>query len=152
MPDLPPRADFDKLRRQAKDLLRAAGSGDPAATTRMARVLERLSLDSAQLAVAREYGFASWEKLKSEIDRRAVLDSADAARLRALFAEHPGLTTDRMLLWCDHPGGPRPLSYAAMLRYDTGNGVWRDVPGSGAVARLRRGSPGPPRRRCVSRR
>jgi len=135
MADLPARADLDQLRRQAKDLLRAARSGDPAAATRIARVSERLSLDSAQLAVARDYGFASWAKLKTEVDRRSVLNSADAVRLRALLAEHPELATDRMLHWCDHPGGPSPLSYVAMLRYDTGNGVWRDVPGSGAMAR-----------------
>ncbi len=135
MADLPARADLDQLRRQAKELLRAARSGDPAATTRVARFSERLSLDSAQVAVARDYGFASWAKLKTEIDRRAVLDSVDATRLRALLAAHPELVTEPMLHWCDHPGGPSPLSYVAMLRYDTGNGVWRDVPGSGAVAR-----------------
>lgn len=136
MADLPPRADIGQLRRLAKDLLRGARSGEPAATTRMACTSDRLNLDSAQVTVAREYGFTSWAKLKTEIDRRAVLDSADADRLRALLTEHPQLATDRMLHWCDHPGGPRPLSYVAMLRYDTGNGVWRDVPGSGALARV----------------
>lgn len=47
MADLPARADLDQLRRQAKDLLRAARSGDRAATTRMSRFSEGLSLDSA---------------------------------------------------------------------------------------------------------
>jgi ankyrin repeat protein len=38
--------------------------------------------------------------------------------------------------WCDHPLGASPLGYVAMLRYDTGRRVWRDVRGTGAVARL----------------
>jgi len=100
----------------------------------MARVSDRVSLDSAQLAVARDYGFASWAKLKLEIDRRAVLESADASRLRALLAEHPDVATERMFHWCDHPGAPSPLSFVAMLRYDTAHGAWRNVPGSGAMA------------------
>jgi len=144
MADLPARADLDQLSRQAKDLLRAARSGDPGAGTLITLLSERLGLDAAQLAVARDYGFASWAELKTEIDRRAVLDSADAVGLRALLAEHPELATDRMLHWCDHPGGPSPLSYVAMLRYDTGNGVWRDVPGSGAMARALLDAGAPP--------
>ncbi|MDQ6840521.1 MAG: ankyrin repeat domain-containing protein [Actinomycetota bacterium] len=135
MAGLPPRADLDQLRGQAKDLLREARSGGPAAATRMARFSERLSLDSAQVAVACDYGFASWARLKTEIDRRTVLDSADAVGLRALLGEHPELATEPMQHWCDHPGGPSPLSYVAMLRYDTGNSIWRDVAGSGAMAR-----------------
>jgi len=135
MADLPPRADLDHLRRQAKELLRAARSGEPAAATRMARCSDRPSLDAAQLAVARGYGFASWARLKMEIDRRVVLNRADATRLRALLAEHPEMATERMSHWCDHPGGPTPLSYVAMLRYDTAHGAWRNVPGSGAMAR-----------------
>ena len=58
MAELPAGADFDQLRRQAKDLLRAAKNGDAAASVRMARFAERLSLHSAQSAVARSYGFA----------------------------------------------------------------------------------------------
>jgi len=42
------------------------------------------------VAVAREYGFASWAKLKTEVDRREILDTRDVTRLNALLAEHPG--------------------------------------------------------------
>lgn len=135
MPDLPARADLDQLRRQAKDLLRAAQRDDNAAVERIRVVSSRLILDSAQLAVAREYGFASWAKLKTEVTRREVLDSHDPTRLRALLAERPELATERMLHWCDHPHGASPLGYVAMARYDTARGIWRDVPNTAAMTR-----------------
>jgi len=135
MADLPPRADLDQLRQRAKDLLKAAKRGDADALARLHAVSGQLILDSAQLALAREHGFASWAKLKTEIDRRNILDSTEVTRLNALLAEHPELAVEEMRNWCDHPGGPSPLSYVAMLRYDTSRGVWRDVPGTGAMAR-----------------
>lgn len=92
-------------------------------------------LDSAQLAVAREYGFASWAKLNNEVHRRNILDNVDVTRLVALLAEHPELAIEEMRNWCDHRRGASPLGYVAMLRYDTSQGVWRDVAGTGALAR-----------------
>lgn len=135
MPCLPPHPDRDQLRRQAKDLLRAAQHGDTDAVARLHAVSERLILDSAQLAVAREYGFASWARLTTEVARREILDACDVARLSALLAEHPELAVEPMLSWCDHPQGASPLSYVAMLRYDTSSGRWRDVSGTAAMAR-----------------
>lgn len=70
MTDLPARPDLDQLRRQAKDLLRAAQAGDPAAISTITAVSERSTLAAAQLAVARGYGFASWPKLKAEVEAR----------------------------------------------------------------------------------
>jgi len=52
------------------DLLRAAQAGDAAATRRVEAVSDRLTLAAAQLAVAREYGFSSWARLKAEVDAR----------------------------------------------------------------------------------
>ena len=135
MPDLPARADLDQLRRLAKDLLRSARRGDADAVARIVEVSDRLVLDSAQLAVAREHGFASWSRLRFEVDRRATLDSGDVDRLRTLLAEHPEAAVQKMLHWCDHPHGASPLGYVAMMRFDTARGVWRDVPGTGAMAR-----------------
>jgi len=134
VPDLPARPDLDQLRHQSKDLLRAAKQGDEDALDRIRAVSDRLTLAVAQLAVAREYGFASWRRLKSEVDRRAVLDGRDLRRLGALIAKEPSLATAPMEHWCDHRGGPTPLSYVAMLRYDTASGQWRDVPGADAMA------------------
>jgi hypothetical protein len=68
--ELPGRPNLDQLRRQARELLRAAADGEPSALTRIRAVSERVSLSAAQLAVAREYGFASWPALHAEVERR----------------------------------------------------------------------------------
>jgi ankyrin repeat protein len=136
MPDLPARPDLDQLRHQARELLRAAQRGDPEATARIRAVGERIILSSAQLALAREYGFASWAKLKLEVERRDVLNSRDLSRLTSLLAEHPELATAKMEHWCDHQLGADPLGYMAMLRFDHGRlGLPRELPGTGAMAR-----------------
>jgi hypothetical protein len=70
MSELPGRPNLDQLRRQARELLRAAADGQPSALTRIRAFSERVSLSAAQLAVAREYGFASWPALHAEVERR----------------------------------------------------------------------------------
>jgi hypothetical protein len=70
MSELPGRPNLDQLRRQARELLRAAADGEPAALTRIRAVSGRLSLSAAQLVVAREHGFASWRALHAEVERR----------------------------------------------------------------------------------
>jgi ankyrin repeat protein len=72
MHDLPARPDLGQLRHQARDLLRAARAGDPAAAGRIQAVSGRMTLAAAQLAVAREYGFASWPRLKAEVEARGT--------------------------------------------------------------------------------
>ena len=68
---LPARPDLDQLRRQAKELRDAARSGDPAALSRIAaHAPAPVTLAAAQLAVAREHGFASWPRLKAEAQAR----------------------------------------------------------------------------------
>jgi hypothetical protein len=74
MPALPVQPDLDQRRHQAKDLLGAAQRGDPAAVARIQAVSDRLVLSSAQLALAREYGFVSWTRLKLEVERRDILN------------------------------------------------------------------------------
>src|SRR5215469_7829594 len=86
MPYLPVRPDLDQLRHQAKDLLHAAQRGDPEATARIRVVSGQVMLSSAQLAVAREYGFASWARLKLEVERRDIFNSRDLSRLARLLA------------------------------------------------------------------
>ncbi|MEO7587715.1 MAG: ankyrin repeat domain-containing protein [Arachnia sp.] len=126
MPVLPPHPYLDHLRHQAKDLLRAARAGTA--------TLEKLTLANAQLAVARGYGFASWSRLRSEVERRRVLDSRDPQLLAALLTDHPELAVEDMRGWADH-GTIAPLSYVALMRCVVDEGVWRDMPGSGEVAR-----------------
>ena len=135
MPDLPARPDLGQLRRQAKELMRSASKGDDEARERIHAVSDRVTLASAHLALAREYGFASWPKLKREVERRKILDDRDLDRLTALLAEEPELATAQMEHWCDHPRGASPLGYTAMLRYDTAGQAWRDLPGTAAMAR-----------------
>jgi hypothetical protein len=69
MPQLPDRPDLAQLRRLVRELQRAAAAGDPAALRRVQRVSAKTTLSAAQLAVAREYGFASWTRLKDEAER-----------------------------------------------------------------------------------
>lgn len=70
MSALPGRPDLDQLRRQARELLRAAASGDEAALRRIGAVSDKQTLSAAQLAIAREHGFTSWPKLRAEVLRR----------------------------------------------------------------------------------
>ena len=78
MPELPDRPDLAQLRRQARELQRAAAHGDPGAVRRVRRVSQKTTLSTAQLAIAREYGFPSWPKLKDEV-REAERRRAPAA-------------------------------------------------------------------------
>src|SRR5262245_6439286 len=70
MSELPDRPDADQLRRQARELHRAAAAGDAGALGRLREVSDKITLSAAQLAIARDYGFPSWPRLKAEVDRR----------------------------------------------------------------------------------
>ena len=76
---LPERPSLEQLRKQAKEL-RDAEHHD--------------TLASAQLALARRYGFASWPKLKAAVELlelRASIDDGDLARATTLLDETPEL-------------------------------------------------------------
>jgi hypothetical protein len=78
MAQLPGRPDIDQLRRQARELHRAAHGGDPAALRRLRAVSDKVTLSTAQLALAREYGFSSWRRLRDEAGhRRALLEGPE---------------------------------------------------------------------------
>lgn len=81
---LPDRPDLEFLRREAKSLLKAVRAHEAAALTRIARVPrlatlapaalpDRAQLADAQHALALEYGFESWPRLKQEVESRAPL-------------------------------------------------------------------------------
>jgi hypothetical protein len=53
--------NLEQLRKQARELVRAARSGDAAAQTRLGDLPLRLA--SAQLVIARQRGFPSWPAL-----------------------------------------------------------------------------------------
>lgn len=124
---LPSNPNLDHLKYQAKDLLKGHAARNPGVAQRIrefhscfGRVTDaeifdaELSLSDAQLAIAREYGFPSWARLKAHIVkatlsdqlnlphheriedatfRRAVdlLDAGDVAGLRAHLDQHPNL-------------------------------------------------------------
>lgn len=134
MADLPVRPDLTQLRNQAKDLLRDAKSGDDLAMGRIEKVSDRLTLASAQLTLAREYGFSSWLAMKVEVERRRILDARDIDGLSELLTDDPLQATNTMTNWCDHPSGASPLTYVAMQRFDTSTLTWRDVTGTAEVA------------------
>jgi hypothetical protein len=81
MPDfarLPARPSLEQLQKQAKDLLREYRAGESAAGNRLraAGRSEPPTLADAQFALAREYGFESWAKLKRHVE---MLSPAGAA-------------------------------------------------------------------------
>src|SRR5690348_4725830 len=78
MSALPGRPDLDQLRRQARELLRAAAANDEEALRRIRAVSEKQTLSAAQLAIAREHGFPSWPKLRAEVLRRQGATGPDA--------------------------------------------------------------------------
>ena len=71
MPELPSQPNLDHLRHQARRLLRDAQAGDPGALERMGAWSTRLTLSAAQLAVAREYGWRSWDALRHYVEALA---------------------------------------------------------------------------------
>lgn len=79
MSELPRHPDLDQLRRQARELLRAAAAGDQRALDRLRAYSERVSLSAAQLAVAREHGFPSWAALRAEAERRRAVAAQASA-------------------------------------------------------------------------
>ena len=84
---LPPAADLNHLKYQAKDLFKARTERDPQAAQRIrefhprfkraadaAIFAAKFSLADAQLVIARERGFASWPKLKRRVEKPAPAD------------------------------------------------------------------------------
>jgi len=87
MSQLPARPDLDQLRHQARELYRAALAGDADALRKVRRVSGNVGLSAAQLAIAREYGFASWPQLKAEVERRRAQAVTDVGENEGLARE-----------------------------------------------------------------
>lgn len=112
MPELPGRPSLDQLRHQARDLLRAAGNGEPNAAARLRALSGRVTLSAAQLALAREYGYRSWPALKAEAERRRQLSKTDVS------ARLPG---------SDESGSPDMKDRARVLFGDLIKGRWETM-------------------------
>jgi ankyrin repeat protein len=112
---LPPRPSLEQIKKQAKEFLQSLRSREPQAAQRirefhpefsklhdseLANV--KFSLADAQLTLAREYGFASWARLKARVQMlvashdpavafQAAILANDATRAAALLEEFPAL-------------------------------------------------------------
>ncbi|HEX4797429.1 MAG TPA: ankyrin repeat domain-containing protein [Humisphaera sp.] len=104
--ELPPRANLEFLKKQAKQLLRDARAGDASAKQALEAVRGDAAaapkLADAQFATARDYGFASWAKLKAHVEAMTpaadpfemlagAIKGDDVARAAQILAEHPQL-------------------------------------------------------------
>jgi Family of unknown function (DUF5990)/Domain of unknown function (DUF5655) len=109
MPQLPGRPDIDQLRRQARELQRAALDGDAGALRRLGAVSDKVTLSAAQLALAREYGFPSWRRLADEVERRRALRSEPPRDVPGPDAAAPPKSWQEVTQWsarllADHTG------------------------------------------------
>lgn len=96
-PQLPERPSLEQLKRQAKELLRAAKSGNADALARVRtlpafahslddeELVATLALHDAQSVIARELGFPSWTALATRVEELA-LDFASAVEQFVLAA------------------------------------------------------------------
>ena len=154
---LPEHPDLRHLKDQAKDLLKAG---------------QATSLANAQFQVARQYGFASWPKLKAHVESlqtagqlKLAIDANDLERVKQLMTRHPelhraplGYGKNGPLTWvaeCRVPRVPPGETRLAMARWMIENGS--DVHqggrraaharGAGRHAHPHDGAAGRPRRR-----
>ena len=98
---LPPRPNLDQLKRQAKELLQAG---------------KAVALHDAQTMLAREYGFASWNKLRDHVEAVTLeFDAAVDAFLEAATDERRD-RAERILAL--HPGIAKANLYTALVLGD----------------------------------
>lgn len=105
---LPSHPSFESLRKQAKKLVRQFSAGDPDALARVHAHLPSpdlpLTLRDAQLILAREYGFAGWQELRTAVLRQEgkglewaaaeaerIIHANSVERLAQLVQEYPAL-------------------------------------------------------------
>lgn len=140
---LPPRSDLRQLKSLAKDLRKAAASGAAEALTRIRQhhprlqaaadeALAGLSLQDAQLTLAREYGFDSWPRLTAAVEGavaggasptigRLIGDSLEPVRQRLRRAAETGVP----VLLCGEGGTGKRL--ATRWLCETAGGVAAQV-------------------------
>ena len=104
---LPDHPSLEHLKKQAKVVLDQLTAGDPVAHERFRALLDRTAppapqLADAQLLLARDYGFASWAKLKAHVESIAAdppaelvaaIHANDANRVRDVLERYPELAT-----------------------------------------------------------
>lgn len=107
---LPARPSLDHLKHEAKALLRAHQQGDAGAVARMRAALGEMpspKLTDAQRAIAREYGFPTWARLRAHVQAARGIDDAvtafleavqqeDAARAREIVQAQPRIASESL--------------------------------------------------------
>jgi HEAT repeat protein len=106
IPTLPATPSLEQLKKQAKELLCAYRAGDPEAVRRIRSQLTAPAPPSAAVrlasvlhTLAREYGFASWPKLKQHVE--ALAGSAAPAEPLPQQVERLGARDWRVILAAD---------------------------------------------------
>ena len=93
MPDraLPARPNLDHLKNEAKALHKAFHRRDPAALQRVRDAIgdkDTLKLTDAQRAIAREYGFPTWARLRAHVHLQRSAEARCPAVLHRSAGEH----------------------------------------------------------------
>jgi ankyrin repeat protein len=134
---LPDNPDLRHLKDQAKDLLKAG---------------QAESLARAQFQIARQYGFASWPKLKAHVESlqltgqlKLAIDANDLEEVKRLMTRHPqlhrapiGYGKNGPLTWvaeCRVPRVPPDETRLAMARWMIENGSDVHQGGDGPLMR-----------------
>src|SRR5436305_13188424 len=129
-PQLPERPNLEQLKRQAKDLLRAAKGRNAEAIARfrtlpaLARgvdeetLIERVALHDAQSVIARELGFPSWNALLERVEELTLEYSAAVDQFIAAATEGRSERAARLLQL--HPRIATASFYTALILGDIG--------------------------------
>jgi hypothetical protein len=145
---LPARPSLESLHKQAKKLARDIAAGDAAAIARARVQLQNVALPltqrNAQLVLAREYGYAGWQDLTTEVSKRLgkglewavaqarrIIHGNDVERLKQLLAEYPAL-----LSWKDDDKHRGLLGMATSAFGDAGDAQREQWFTRGACAEL----------------
>ena len=130
---LPVKPNLEHLREQAKELLRSVQQGDTAATELFRSLVSfsepaSLKLADAQHVIARDYGFATWPKLKERVESlarqrqpgemlSAAIRAQDTEKTARLLEDHPALKAQINLPLANYGAGMQAL-LASVQRSD----------------------------------
>ena len=128
--ELPAKPNLEHLKKQAKQLLHDFEESRPDAVERFrtfgsSSTPATAKLADAQHVVARDYGFASWPKLKEHVDSLtltpaeqllAAVCASDAQRAQRVLRDHPELKAHLNQPLANY--GDLPLMLAAVQRSD----------------------------------
>ena len=145
MPTLPQNPSIDHLKKQAKRLLKQARAEEPEALHQVGPYFgdpSKITLQQAQLVIARDHGFSSWTRLKRHIESGAGRSETTEQRANRFldlacihYAPDPGARSaaefeQAAALLSAHPEIARHSPHAAAAANDVGalRDMMRDAP------------------------